>query len=1255
MTRLRLTIICIVAILVTSHVTMAQTSDTRRVDAYTLSGELSADTPTVDFPITIRRSETTLLAELTITNGGSIPIIQLLAPSPRRENGEQLLASNASARLEHKVMGYGEYILRISANDESNGQFEINVRIVEEVIEANLVSVIDDDSPFHTIPIDIIQTGTSIEIDLREITAEGGLDTKLYLVEDRTNTIIASNDDRDRVNGDKSSYIFFPEAARGSYRIIATRYNETRGTTSGEFRLFFNLIPPSLRSNQTRNFRVSAGGLLDAGFPVIPERAETTWTVFAYYGGDNDLEAAIINDLNEFEIAGSTQNVRIVVLLDRSSSYDESNGDWQGARLFEVGPAENDSGDHVSPQNPDGNNPATIDTPHITELGIVNTGDGELFAQFLVWGIRNYPSDNYVVAIGSHGAGWYGVVTDDTHNSIIPVQDVQQALNLALAETDLDKFAFLINDACFMSSVEYFDAISPYFDYSIASPEIVVNPGHDMTMLINLMNSQWQDPSFVDIGSQLVAKYINTDILLRPGSDVFFLTSALTDLNSFDPVTVAVEEFAAIINERNPVLVGNLLGTARSRTYTYQHFMRSRTSKTSNRMIDLADFMRRIIENRNADEEITRAAENVIQSLNRTRLYAEGGERVENLVGYYNVYFPERSDDFDTSYFDQSPLKEWGRMLRNYYNVVTPTPWEGDSIFHTPAPPVVNIITQYPLDPANVSNPSLVEAEVIGRNITGVTAVYDRIEADGLVVRYAEEQIFNRETNAEGSVEFVNSWDSGYQLLAIFWDVTLPVVTDGTNSYSEMLSISDQTASIDAVYCPPNRVCEQADEWESVVITFNRDDGSLQRVVSLSQSTNGAGVIEIIPGSTVQTFRHIVTSDGQTRPEQGNTYIWPEDGMRWTWRPAPDGEYNIGYEITAFGGTTGYATAPFTIAGNAELPIDMLSYYRSGTGFLQPYRLYWSEPPAFSGLIPVGETGFVDYSIAPDGDLRTRIYINYVDLPSLEDTVAWGRDEVGLEIVGETRAVTIKGEPALEFDMRFTEADGSVYIGRAFAVRIKDQDYLTVIASAEALEGTDYEAHYDFLKTYFGFVDEGYLDSSRTSSVNWVRTINGNIYGDAYALYTFSNWETTVDVNSVWSVRSAPSPDSPQFFTTGTFNLNANIEGSVGVLSNVLLGYALEDAEQLTVTNTNTLYGQYLTWEAVSYTVIRDGAHLSGRMYTIPIENRTFAAWFETPMLETADGFVEDIETIRSIFEPILDGYQIIPASQMAGLLSQAG
>ena len=79
---------------------------------------------------------------------------------------------------------------------------------------------------------------------------------------------------------------------------------------------------------------VLAEGPWDWGAPDTTERE---WTIMAFVNGDNNLEAAALEDLREMEAglpAGAKMDV--IVLIDRADGYSKALGDWKGARVYRV-------------------------------------------------------------------------------------------------------------------------------------------------------------------------------------------------------------------------------------------------------------------------------------------------------------------------------------------------------------------------------------------------------------------------------------------------------------------------------------------------------------------------------------------------------------------------------------------------------------------------------------------------------------------------------------------------------------------------------------------------------------------------------------------------------------------------------------------------------------------------------------------------------------------------------------------------------
>jgi predicted lipoprotein with Yx(FWY)xxD motif len=140
------------------------------------------------------------------------------------------------------------------------------------------------------------------------------------------------------------------------------------------------------------------------GPTATPEPGTDDWTIMVYLDADNNLEPYGIEDLNEMEavnLAGT--GVNVIVLLDRISGYDTSNGDWTDTRIYEV------------TYDPGGVSNNTIVSTELqcTELGLtvdgyeeLNLGDSAVCEGFISFCKTQYAADNYFLIYWNHGSGW---------------------------------------------------------------------------------------------------------------------------------------------------------------------------------------------------------------------------------------------------------------------------------------------------------------------------------------------------------------------------------------------------------------------------------------------------------------------------------------------------------------------------------------------------------------------------------------------------------------------------------------------------------------------------------------------------------------------------------------------------------------------------------------------------------------------------------------------------------------------------------
>lgn len=519
---------------------------------------------------------------------------------------------------------------------------------------------------FEEIPLRVPEDG-QVEATMRGLA--DGLDALLLLVNAR-DEIVASNDDDP--NNPPHARLRISNLEGGDYRLVATRFDLAQGMSEGDFalRAVVRLTPPPVP------YDLSAAALAEAGYPTLEARPLAEWTILAYHGGDNNLEAALLHDFNEFERAGgSTERVRVVAFLDRSPRFSTASDDWSGARLYEVGP-----------DVPNEADPLYIDSALLADLGQVNSANGETLAQFLAWAMRAYPAKRYALALGSHGDGWLGVITDDTQGGIISLSQFGLALESVRQLLPEGRFDLVINDACFMASVEFLAVLSRYARYTLASAEIVLNPALDMTALVQGL--QADDFSLSDLGRQLVDLYIERDMAALRDSRKDIMTSAMIDLDAYSRLAADLEAFAALVNA-NPAPYAVAISQALQNVFTY-----AEQSK-----IDLGDFLEQAM--RGSDDlTFLAAAQRARRSLNALKLAQNGGAVAIQRSRFLNIYFPAYLSDFRTLYQDESPLPQWQRMLRSYYAMNEPNGalWTrgGTFRFHPPIAPSLKIVRATP-------------------------------------------------------------------------------------------------------------------------------------------------------------------------------------------------------------------------------------------------------------------------------------------------------------------------------------------------------------------------------------------------------------------------------------------------------------------------------------------------------------------------------------------------------------------------------
>ncbi len=165
-------------------------------------------------------------------------------------------------------------------------------------------------------------------------------------------------------------------------------------------------------------------------------RKTKEWTIIYYGAGDNDLQEALFNDVNEMETVNLGKQAYIVALLDQFDGLGESEdwidddweerkkiktrnetgSGWSGTRVFEI------KFDNEKFNSRLGSNTKRLSVPELdltkNSDSNLNTGDSKTLEKFIAFCKKEYPAKNYALIISNHGNGWYYQDENDLEEDI---------------------------------------------------------------------------------------------------------------------------------------------------------------------------------------------------------------------------------------------------------------------------------------------------------------------------------------------------------------------------------------------------------------------------------------------------------------------------------------------------------------------------------------------------------------------------------------------------------------------------------------------------------------------------------------------------------------------------------------------------------------------------------------------------------------------------------------------------------------------
>ena len=239
------------------------------------------------------------------------------------------------------------------------------------------------------------------------------------------------------------------------------------------------------------------------------------WTFLVYLNGDNSLDSFGDTNLDQMKAVGSTKDVNIVVLRDRS---DQS----VSAKIYYV-------------------NKGSLKV--VKDYGKnIDMGDWNTLVDLFKYAKEQYPANHYVVDVWDHGGGWgkkyapifRDISWDDGTGHFITTPQLGQAMAAIKVLNGGKNIDVLGTDACLMQMGEVAHEVSASVDVFAASEETEPGAGWDYTTPLAFL-TKTPTASALDVAKEIEKAYVELSGYNSQGSAVSTaeLTLALPVIGEF--------------------------------------------------------------------------------------------------------------------------------------------------------------------------------------------------------------------------------------------------------------------------------------------------------------------------------------------------------------------------------------------------------------------------------------------------------------------------------------------------------------------------------------------------------------------------------------------------------------------------------------------------------------------------------------------------------------------------------------------------
>ncbi len=390
---------------------------------------------------------------------------------------------------------------------------------------------------------------------------------------------------------------------------------------------------------------VDSGTKLPPGKPdasIDPDAAlpkKAAWTLLIYMAADNNLEKYAIDDLQEMITAQQSEDVQVLVQIDRAEGHYELGvgglPNFQSTKRLRV---------------------RSRSLEELADLGETNTGDEKNLADFVEWGLTNYPAENQALLLWNHGNAWQGYGGDvQANHDRLEHDELERAIQVGLERAEVSELDLIGFDACLMSTYVSAESFRAFTRYLLASEEL--EPGHGWNYRTSL-NYLSENPGAtpVDLGQQLIEGFYAQARAERKHSDI---TLNLLDLEHFPDVSIS---FNNLVTALSASLDANKTALTKSRLLSVQYGYHADPARAYH-MLDLGDLARHLA---SAIPALASHRDTVLASLDKLVVAARYGRAKEASTGL-SIYFPGARGYYLNGYDAVREGIGWRDLLKQFY------------------------------------------------------------------------------------------------------------------------------------------------------------------------------------------------------------------------------------------------------------------------------------------------------------------------------------------------------------------------------------------------------------------------------------------------------------------------------------------------------------------------------------------------------------------------------------------------------------